>query len=250
MGVDIGGGLVVRVSDDLHGDERVDAGLVEHGHVVVPEIMRRDDGPDALQDVVLSAGVGLLDPPCRRLRQLRQRWLRLGLAQWTYHSRKQALLEYAKAAGTSIGDLAMQLGFLCRELESYASVLKALKGARSVREASDVVLKQYEKPADQGESVQKKRASYGQTYYDKYAGTAATPTQPTSDADGSFMVKVKISNLNIRSGPGTNYARIGKFTGKGTFEVTEVADGEGSKSGWGKLKSGEGWIALDYAKRI
>ena len=173
-----------------------------------------------------------------------------GLAQWTYHSRKQALLNYAKAAGTSIGNLAMQLGFLCKELESYSAVLKSLKGANGVRQASDVVLKQYERPANQGTAVQEKRASYGQKYYDKYAGTAATPTQPTSDADGSFMVEIRITNLNIRIGPGINYGRTGAFTGKGTFEITEVASGEGSKSGWGKLKSGEGWISLDYTTRI
>ena len=39
-----------------------------------------------------------------------------GLAQWTYHTRKAALLEYAKAAGKSIGDLETQLGFLMKEL--------------------------------------------------------------------------------------------------------------------------------------
>ena len=173
-----------------------------------------------------------------------------GLAQWTYHSRKAALLAYAQNAGKSIGDLAMQLGFLCKELEGYTAVLSALRSASSVRTASDVVLKQFERPADQGESVQKKRASYGQKYFDKYAGAAAAPTQTTPDADGSFMVKVSISNLNIRRGPGTNYGRTGSFSGKGTFEIVEVAAGEGSASGWGRLKSGAGWISLDYATRI
>ena len=173
-----------------------------------------------------------------------------GLAQWTYHSRKAALLAYAQNAGKSIGDLAMQLGFLCKELEGYKTVLSALRSATSVRTASDVVLTKFEKPADQSESVQKTRASYGQKYYDKYAGTAAAPTQTTPGADGSFVVRVSISNLNIRRGPGTNYGRTGSFSGKGTFEITEVATGEGSTSGWGRLKSGAGWISLDYATRI
>ena len=173
-----------------------------------------------------------------------------GLAQWTYHSRKAALLAYAQNAGKSIGDLAMQLGFLCKELEGYKTVLSTLRSAASVRAASDVVLKQFERPADQSESVQKKRASYGQKYYDKYAGTATAPAQTTPDAGGSFMVRVSISNLNIRRGPGTDYGRTGSFTGKGTFEITEVATGEGSASGWGRLKSGAGWISLDYTTRI
>ena len=142
-----------------------------------------------------------------------------------------------------MGDLAAQLGFLCKELTEYSSVLSALKSAASVRAASDVVLTKFEKPADQSESVQKKRAAYGQKYFDKYAGG-------TVAADGSFKVKVSITNLNIRRGPGTNYGRTGSFSGKGTFEITEVAIGEGSASGWGKLKSGAGWISLDYATRI
>lgn len=97
-----------------------------------------------------------------------------GLCQWTYHTRKAALLAYAKAEGTSIGDLEMQLGFLMRELESgYKAVLAALKSTSSVREASDTVLLQFERPANQGAAVKEKRAGYGQTYYDKYAGKGA-----------------------------------------------------------------------------
>ena len=46
------------------------------------------------------------------------------------------------------------------------------------------------------------------------------------------------------------YARTGKKTGKGVFTITQTKSGTGSKAGWGKLKSGEGWISLDYAKRI
>ena len=66
----------------------------------------------------------------------------------------------------------------------------------------------------------------------------------------SFKVRVNIDDLNIRKGPGTNYARTGKYTGKGVFTIIETKSGKGSDTGWGKLKSGVGWISLDYAKRI
>jgi len=63
----------------------------------------------------------------------------------------------------------MQLDFIWKELtERYKTVLTTLKTAASVMEASTAVLTKYERPADQGESVQAKRASYGQTYFDKY----------------------------------------------------------------------------------
>ena len=64
-----------------------------------------------------------------------------------------------------------------------------------------------------------------------------------------YLVKVSIPNLNIRKGPGTNYARTGYFTGVGVFTIVEEADGEGAAK-WGKLKSGMGWISLNYARKV
>lgn len=65
-----------------------------------------------------------------------------------------------------------------------------------------------------------------------------------------FKVKVSISNLNIRTGAGIEYAKTGHFTGVGVFTIVEVKEGKGSESGWGRLKSGAGWISLDFAKRV
>ena len=363
-----------------------------------------------------------------------------GLAQWTYWSRKQALLEFAQAAGKSIGDLQTQLDFLWKELQGYTSVLNTLKSATTVKTASDAVLTGYERPSDQGDAVKEKRAGYGQTYFDKYAGTktekpAGTCTaakviavavdqigykekasntsldsktanagsanytkyardfdqkypkwyngkkngfawcdmfvdwcfltafgyekalallcqpersagagctyslryfknkgqfhtkdpqpgdqiffgtsldnsthtgivesvdkkqvhtiegntsnqvarrnysltnsrilgygRPAYDAAGTvvpvtpaapaapqvmtnvpFLVKISIRDLNIRKGPGTNYSRTGSYTGIGVFTIVDVQSGQGSRSGWGKLKSGAGWISLDYCKKL
>lgn len=69
-------------------------------------------------------------------------------------------------------------------------------------------------------------------------------------ADVPFIVKVNITDLNIRKGPGTNYSKTGKFTGKGVFTIVEVKSGQGSTAGWGRLKSGVGWISLDYCQRL
>lgn len=116
-----------------------------------------------------------------------------GLAQWTFWSRKEALLAYVKAAGASVGDLETQLGFLYKELSgSYTSVLAVLKTATSVKAASDIVLTGFEKPADQSETVKTKRAGYGQTYYDKYAGSSSATTQT-----GGNTMSVKIGHSSI-----------------------------------------------------
>lgn len=169
-----------------------------------------------------------------------------GLAQWTYWSRKKAMYEYiVEKDKKSIGDPQAQLGFLLYELStSYAGLVAKLKACKTVKEASDLILTQFEKPADQSESVKNKRASYGQEYYDKFHGTA------NSMPDVPFLVKVSIPDLNIRKGPGTNYDKTGKYTGVGTFTIVDVKKGPGSDAGWGELKSGAGWISLDFAKRV
>ena len=65
--------------------------------------------------------------------------------------------------------------------------------------------------------------------------------------DESFEVTVDVDDLNIRKGPGTNYDKTGKSTGKGTFTIVEVQEGKGSDLGWGRLESG-GWVSLDYCE--
>ena len=64
-----------------------------------------------------------------------------------------------------------------------------------------------------------------------------------------YTVKVDRDDLRIRTGPGTGFVWTGKYTGKGIFTIIEENQGKGSASGWGKLKSGLGWISLDYTVR-
>jgi hypothetical protein len=94
-----------------------------------------------------------------------------GLAQWTYWTRKQNLLNFAKLKNKSIGDLEMQLEFLVKELkEDYTdSVYKVLKNANSILEASNAVLLKFENPANKGTAVQNQRAAFGKKYYDQYS---------------------------------------------------------------------------------
>ena len=340
-----------------------------------------------------------------------------GLAQWTYWSRKHALLEFAQASGKSIGDLQMQLDFLWKELQGYTSVLNTLKTTTTLKARAGYGQSYFDKYADakpakidtsctaakvisvaveqigykekaSNASLDDKTANAGSANYTKYArdfdqkypnwyngkkngfawcdmfvdwcfltafgyekalkllcqpekscgagctyslryyknkgqfhtndpkpgdqiffGTSldnSTHTgivesvdkkqvhtiegntsnqvarrnysltnsrilgygRPAYDAVGSetpaalaepekpqehevpFLVKVSIKDLNIRKGPGTNYNRTGYYTGIGVFTIVAVQSGQGSDSGWGKLKSGAGWISLDYCKML
>lgn len=59
-----------------------------------------------------------------------------------------------------------------------------------------------------------------------------------------YMVKVTASAMNIRKGAGTSYPVVGCIGDKGIYTI--VAE----DNGWGKLKSGAGWISLAYTKRV
>jgi len=85
-------------------------------------------------------------------------------------------------------------------------------------------------------------------------GVVVTPPateKPTGGTTGAtmtpYLVRVKITNLNIRKGPGTNYASTG-FIKPGVYTIVAESTGAGATK-WGKLKSGAGWISLDYATK-
>lgn len=63
-----------------------------------------------------------------------------------------------------------------------------------------------------------------------------------------YQVRVEITDLNIRTGPGTGYAKT-QHIPVGTYTIVEEANGKGATK-WGRLKSGAGWISLDYVKRV
>ena len=99
-----------------------------------------------------------------------------GLVQWTFWAIKQDLYDYAKSKKTSIGDVKMQLECMCKQIsgervssEWKKSVWEVLLNAKSVSEASTAFLLNYERPANMGNSIVRLRASYAQTYYDRYA---------------------------------------------------------------------------------
>ena len=70
-----------------------------------------------------------------------------------------------------------------------------------------------------------------------------------TSAATSYLVKVTTDVLNIRKGPGTNYGTNGDIRDKGVYTIVAESDGPGA-SKWGKLKSGAGWISLDYAAKV
>ena len=77
--------------------------------------------------------------------------------------------------------------------------------------------------------------------------SSGSNTTNWSGVSGTFTVEVSVSDLRIRSGAGTNYQNKG-YIAKGVYTIVETKVAGGYT--WGKLKSGAGWIALDYTKRL
>lgn len=150
----------------------------------------------------------------------------MGLCQWTYKTRKADFYDFVKSKNASIGDLETQLDFLYKELsESYKSVFNVLKTATSILEASNYVLFNFERPADQGISVQNKRAGYGQTYYDKYA------TKINEKDVNNETLPVSTSALKYKNGD------IVDFTGTVHYASSNAVNSSPCKVGVAKVTS-------------
>lgn len=100
----------------------------------------------------------------------------------------------------------------------------------------------------------KNKACPGDYLYGKHAYIAAevnkrlgvTETQPTEKqaSDGTYKVRITASTLNVRAGAGTSYKVTTTVKKGGIYTITA------EQNGWGKLKSGAGWISLKYTERV
>lgn len=98
-----------------------------------------------------------------------------GLAQWTYWSRKEGLLNAAKKLKVSIADAMMQVDYMWEEMQgsSYKKMMEILRNATSVQQASDAFLEHFEAPSN-WQSKKAERAAAGQKYYDLYAAKSTS----------------------------------------------------------------------------
>ena len=87
-----------------------------------------------------------------------------GLAQWTFWSLKQELLETCKG---KIGDLNCQLTYLVKSLKKEGP-WSTLTSSNDVRTCSNAVLFKYERPADQGAAAQNKRYNFAMKHYNRF----------------------------------------------------------------------------------
>lgn len=170
-----------------------------------------------------------------------------GLYQATHEAIKGSLLAFAKQLGRSIGDTNMQVEhFIALMKTEFPSIWKTLTTATSVRKASDAVLLQFERPADQSEKAQEERAAFGEMFLKKYA--KAAPAKPTG-CYASAVIAVAIGELGYKE-KRSNSSLDEKEANAGSGDFTKYArDFDEKYPNWynGK-KQGFSWcdIALDH----
>ena len=76
------------------------------------------------------------------------------------------------------------------------------------------------------------------------SGSTATPTQTSTPSNTNYIVKVNTDSLNVRKGPGASYSICGELGRGEAYTIVQT------QNGWGKLKSGVGWINLSYTQRV
>lgn len=68
--------------------------------------------------------------------------------------------------------------------------------------------------------------------------------EETKETFTQYSVRIMDDALNFRKGPGIEYAINGTIRDRGIYTIVE------EKNGWGRLKSGAGWINLYYTKKL
>ena len=87
-------------------------------------------------------------------------------------------------------------------------------------------------------------AKWKSEFWNKIGGSGTTKVEPKPTAFKPYTIKITCSALNIRSGVGTGYKVTGVIRDKKAYTIVE------ERNGWGRLKSGTGWIKLSYTKKV
>ncbi len=103
--------------------------------------------------------------------------------------------------------------------------------------------------AEQALGISAKKLDLTKLEWKKFDGSGDSKSTAKAEEkkSESFQVQVSVADLRIRKEPSTSAPSAGMIA-KGTHTITETVDADGHT--WGKLESGQGWIALDYTTRV
>lgn len=141
--------------------------------------------------------------------------------------------------------------------ENSAALCVEIMRAYPVIDLAHIVQHYYWTKKDCPYLLRHKRFGYDWTWYKDLvkstkAGTIVADNKPstpnTNKVVNPYMVRIITASLNIRTGPGTSYNKVGEVSKGDAFTIIE----ENAKGTWGKLKSGAGWICItsSYVEKV
>lgn len=103
--------------------------------------------------------------------------------------------------------------------------------------------------AEQALGISAKKLDLSKLDWKKFDGSGDSKSTAKAEEkkSGSFQVQVSVADLRIRKEPSISAPSAGMIA-KGTHTITETVEADGHT--WGKLESGQGWIALDFTTRV
>ena len=116
-----------------------------------------------------------------------------GLAQWTYITRQQNLLDYARSKGKSSGGLDTQLEFFWNEVQNYSTIGDMHKGNQDPATQAEIFMNTYEKP---GIPHLDQRKANAEMFFNQFkgSGTEFTGSGPENNQSWSQMILGSIFN--------------------------------------------------------
>ena len=153
-----------------------------------------------------------------------------GLYQATFWSIKESLLNYARSKGVSIGDRDMQVDWFIQAMKNdYKDIWSVLTTAKTVREASDAVLLKFERPADQSEAVQVKRAGFGEEFLAKYGGGKPAEDKTEETSQDTSEAVLSAAHAKYINSTGTHYISNSGSDENGTYKGGQAGDQTGKE---------------------
>lgn len=123
-----------------------------------------------------------------------------GLCQWTYSTRKQALLSHCSG---NIGDINCQLEYLFIELRTdYSRILSLLQSSNDIYACTSKVMCEFERPADQSDAAISHRTSIAQNYFNTYSNGSPSTPDPGPSGQKTYTVQSgdTLSGIALRFG--------------------------------------------------
>lgn len=146
----------------------------------------------------------------------------------------------------------VQMGAFAKK-ENADTLLKKVKAAgydafiTTVGELYKVQVGAYKKKGNAEKQAEKLKAAGFEAII--VSSSETTTTAKTETEFKPYTVKVDTAVLRIRKEPSTEAAIVGSITSGGVYTIVAESAGTGAKA-WGKLKSGAGWISLDYTTKL